>query len=391
MILVGTNNPSVDIPAVQSAVSLGGNLILKGHFSFNAPPTIPTAFPPAAAYPSATILVSKAITISGENNPKIEGGSIPFYVDAPGASVTIQGLHFTGPTARAIVVYAVNGLIIANCKIDGVVIVPSAGCSGIDVNTSGTPPTPTSPGQPANIFGRVFVTGNEIDVAGGTSTDNTLGIVVFSVGQSPGKEADIYIVGNKIKNTTEPAINIRHITGRAVVEGNEIDTGPVSGASSNPEAIRAVNAGSYLIAHNTIQCGWPDPQAIGIGVLSQAGVVSPTSDWTMEQAVVVDNSVTMSPPPGVAFGLLSAGIDIRGFANNNVVAHNKIRGRARAALAVDPFKGGIPANNTFIHNDLTGFAASIADIVIGQGVTNTLLLEQPEPLQDNGVGTVSVP
>jgi hypothetical protein len=111
----------------------------------------------------------------------------------------------------------------------------------------------------------------------------------------------------------------------------------------------------------------------------------------MKNAVVIDNSVTMSPRPGVAFGALSAGIDIRGFASGNVVEHNKIRGRARAALAVDPFRGGIPANNAFIHNDVNTFEASIADVVIGSGVTDTLLIGQEGTIQDNGVHTIIVP
>ena len=123
--VVGTGIPGVDVPAVQAAVNLGGDVILERNFSFNTSPTIPTAPPlSGAGYPKATILVSEAVTISGAKNASIEGGSIPFYVEAPGASVTIQGLRFIKPAARAVVVYAANGLTIANCKIEGVVPVP---------------------------------------------------------------------------------------------------------------------------------------------------------------------------------------------------------------------------------------------------------------------------
>jgi hypothetical protein len=169
------------------------------------------------------------------------------------------------------------------------------------------------------------------------------------------------------------------------VEGNEIVTGPVSGPSSPPEVIRAVNTGSYVIAHNTIQCEWPDPQAVGIGVFSQI------ASWPMEQAVVAGNSVTMSPPPDVLFTDLSAGIDVRGFANGNVVANNRIQGRARAALALDFFKNGGPVNNTLIHNDVNGFHPLIADVVIGSGVMDTLLLGQQGTIQDDGTNTVILP
>src|SRR5205807_1852496 len=41
------------------------------------------------------------------------------------------------------------------------------------------------------------------------------------------------------------------------------------------------NTGSYLIAHNSIDCRWPDAEAIGIGVFSQF------LDWPMERAIVV--------------------------------------------------------------------------------------------------------
>jgi hypothetical protein len=42
--VIGTGNPDVDVPAVQAAVNLGGEVVLMGHFSFDTPPTILTAF-----------------------------------------------------------------------------------------------------------------------------------------------------------------------------------------------------------------------------------------------------------------------------------------------------------------------------------------------------------
>jgi hypothetical protein len=395
VVVVGTGDPSVDIPAVQAAVNTPGtplDVILKGHFSFNSPPTIPTAAAlVAVGYPKAMVLVSNAVTISGEKDASIEVGTIPFYVEAPGDSVTIQGLRFCNPTAKAIVVYAANGVMIANCKIEGVVPLAPLGSSGIDIDTIGTvpkpPPPPGNAGQPLNIVGRLLVVHNEIDMTGGTSADNTLGIVVFSVGVVPDNEVDVYVYGNKIKNTTQPAINLRHIGGRVVVERNEIHTGPVSGQAPPPDVIRAANDGSYVIAHNTIHCEWPDPQAIGIGVFSQ---IPSTPPWNMENAVVIDNTVTMSPPAGVTFGPLGAGIDIRGYAYHNLVANNTVRGNGRAALAVDFFREGAPGNNALIQNDVAGFVAATADIVIGPNVTDTVLIEQAGTVQDNGVNTIIV-
>jgi hypothetical protein len=54
----------VDIPAVQAAVNLGGEVVLMGHFSFDKPPTVPTPLQ-AVGIPPATILISIAVAISG--------------------------------------------------------------------------------------------------------------------------------------------------------------------------------------------------------------------------------------------------------------------------------------------------------------------------------------
>src|SRR5262252_2778570 len=56
----GTGCPELDVPAVQAAVDQGGEVILRGHFSFDAEPTVPTAM-----WGAAMVLVSRPVTISG--------------------------------------------------------------------------------------------------------------------------------------------------------------------------------------------------------------------------------------------------------------------------------------------------------------------------------------
>jgi hypothetical protein len=382
-VVVGTGNPDIDVPAVQAAVDNGGQVILRGHFSFNRPPTIVPALP---GFPLATVLVSRAVDISGtqdEETTSIEGGTQPFEVEARGSAVTIQGLHFIGPKGGAINVLAVSGLVIASNKIEGVEPVPNFGSTGIGINTTFNPPTPAQPGHPDWVSGTLVIADNDIDVAGGTAQDNTTGILVFSVGV-PGAEVEAYVSRNKIKNTTEPAINFRRVDGRVYVERNVITTGSVaSTVNPGPEVIRVANIGSYLIAHNKIDCQWADANAKGIGVFSQFG------DWPMARATVVDNDVTMEPPDGTVFGTLSAGINIRGFAQGNVVLNNRIRGRARAALSADVFKGGTPDNSALIINRFDDFQASVADMFVGNLVTNTRIFG-PGTVEDNGIGTVIV-
>jgi hypothetical protein len=393
-VVVGTGNPDLDVPAVQAAMDQGGEVTLKGHFSFNRPPTVPTATHFAGGL--ATVLVSKAVAISGTQvgdtqdgdtqdgeMTSIEGGTTPFYVEAPGASVTIQGLRFIRPKRNAIFVYAATGLVIASCKIEGIEPKTMGEGSGIDIVTSPDVPTPTNPGKPENISGTLLIVNNDIDLAGGTALNlvGGVGVLIFSVGV-PGAEVEVYVSGNTIRNTTEPAINIRRIAGRAYVERNVIKTGSVLVPGTGPQAIRVTFSGSYVIAHNSIDCGWAEGQ--GIGVFSQF------AEWPMERAIVVDNDVTMSPPEGTVFTDQSAGIFIRGFAQGNVVLDNRIRGRARAALSVYAFRGGIPGNNAFVLNRFDDFEASLAEVFVGPGVMNTRIIG-PGTVEDDGVGTVIVP
>ena len=386
-VVVGTGNPEVDVPAVQAAIDHGGEVVLKGHFSFDRSPTMPTAFGELA-----TIRVWQAVEIAGARAEgagmtTIEGGTIPFYVEAPGVSVTIQHLRFIRPARAGIQVSAVNGLRIFSCRFEGTVPVPGTGAtSAISIVTTLQLPTPAQPGHAENLSGRMTIADNDIDAVGGTERDNKLGITIFSAGQTAENEVDIYVTGNHIRNVTEPAINLRRIGGRAHVEGNVIATGPVSSQSTvRPEAIRVVNTGSYVIAHNSIKYQWPDPDGMGIGVFSQF------AQWPMEHAVVLDNEVTMLPPEDTVFGTFSTGIDIRGFALDNVVANNRIRGRARAALALDVFNGGIPGNNAFMLNRFDHFAAARADMFVDAGITDTLILGEKGTVEDHGINTIDIP
>jgi hypothetical protein len=54
-------------------------------------------------------------------------------------------------------------------------------------------PTPSHPGHPENISGKILIADNNLDLAGGSAFDNVLGITTFSAGQSPDKEVDLYI------------------------------------------------------------------------------------------------------------------------------------------------------------------------------------------------------
>jgi len=295
----------------------------------------------------------------------------------------IQGLRFIRPKGSAILVYSVGGLVIASCGIEGVEPV-LGGAAGIAIITLSGTPNPMKPGKPENISGTLWIVDNDLDLAGGTAADIALGIALFSVGV-PGAEVEAYISGNTIRNVNEPAININRVVGRVSVERNVITTGSL-GLIGRLQAIRVVNLGSYLIAHNSIDCGWVQGMAEGIGVFSQSAA------WPMEGAVVVDNDVTMSAPEGTVFGDFSAAIGVFGFTEGNVVQNNRIRGHARAGVSVPVFPlppqaPAVPTNNAFIHNHFINFEASVADVFVGPGALNTRIVGKGT-VDDLGTGTI---
>jgi hypothetical protein len=268
--VMGTGDPKVDVPAVQAAVDQGGRVVLTGHFSFDAPPTAPEPSSLLLSGTAGMVVVSKAVSISGTLDDQggmttIQGGTNPFYVAAPGARVAIEGLHFLQPKAMAIRVVAASGLVIASNRIEGVV--PDTKFVGaIVVSTSpGDLPPNAGVGQPETVSGTLWIANNDIDMQG-TPAATFLCIVIFDVGKSPDQEADLYLTGNNLRNATERPINIYAVGGRAYIERNVITTTADAGVNVAPsgDVIHIVGPGSFLIAHNTIECAWTSGQQAGI-------------------------------------------------------------------------------------------------------------------------------
>jgi hypothetical protein len=396
--VVGTGDPTVDVPAVQAAVDQGGRVVLKGHFSFDAPPSAaeqPDGFLGAAAF--GMIRISKTVAISGAPDDQgqmtaIEGGTNPFYVEAPGALVSIKGLHFLHSKGHVIRVVAAGGLVISWNRVEGVVsTVGNVAGILIDTSPGASVPSADQLGQAGNVSGTLMIANNDIDMQAQTG-HNYLGIVVFGAGKSPEQEVDLYISGNQITNSNERPINIYSVGGRAYIVRNVITTTGGAGMNVAPsgDVIHIVGPGSFLIADNTINCQWTSGQQAGIRLMTRPGEV-------VSQAVIVDNDVNMAAPEGTQFGGNSAAIEIRGASNGNMVLNNRIQGRANFALSVAASAPGsadftgVPQNTVFVMNDLTGFTPAQADVFVDAGAADTIVVEGQSNVEDHGAGTVAVP
>lgn len=65
-------------------------------------------------------MISGSLDENGDR-PTIRGGDWPFFVDAAGAQVTIQGLHFVHPMSGAIWIFAAGGASVIGCRVQGVI------------------------------------------------------------------------------------------------------------------------------------------------------------------------------------------------------------------------------------------------------------------------------
>jgi hypothetical protein len=387
VVVAGTGDARLDVAAVQAAVDHGGRVILVGHFSFDISPTRP-----AGATYRRMVTVSKQVVISGDRDeqgemPVIAGGFFPFFIDAPNSRVSVRGLRFVRPKGGAIWSYSVRGLMITDCGVEGVEPsaelghyggIPRPVASAIFVGSNPTPPRAGLAEQSENNSGGLSILNNDIDV-GGTDGDQTLAICVFAVGKSPDKKANVHIFGNRIRNITERGIAVNKVGGRVRIDRNVITTGSITGPSNGiqPDVIHAVGSGRYFIANNSIVSEW----ATGAGIRVQGSAWSPEAN-----AIVVDNDIAMLAPEDTIFGANSAAIEIRASAQANVVRKNRIRGSARAALAVVVQNGAIPRSNTFLSNDLKGFHASLTSVFVDAGVTNTVIDVHEMPGDDHKVG-----
>jgi hypothetical protein len=359
-VVVGTGYPDIDIAAVQTAVDRGGAVTLRGRFSFDNPPTRHGTLPDLMA----TILVSKEVTISGAwdehgEMTTIDGGEIPFAVEARGAAVRIEKLRFVRPKLYGIFVDAVSGLTIESCTIENLEPLPVPGQStgwrygfGIYVATLLGLPNRERPGHPENISGKLSILNNQISVSG--AADEGMGIFIVSVGDQE-NPVDVDIAGNTIRNTTQKGIHVRQIGGRARIERNIVTTNTVytGPAPSYVNGILCACSGSYLIAQNLISVADPNGAGIRIKGCSVGGAT--------ERANITDNDVFMAAAEGAVLGVASAGIEVKGLARGSVVQRNRIRGRARIGLSVAPDKAGNPTGNTFDRNDQENFSSPLTE------------------------------
>jgi hypothetical protein len=369
--VIGQDSATVDVPAVQQAVDAGGTVILRGTFNF-VDATLP------GPLGSRVILVTAAVTIRGQNATILGGGSAApgglqavFFIDAPGADVTIEAIRFVNPHNAAIRVARSGDLRIANCQVEG--LTPSAVAAPAGVLNAAL-----AIHLPGGTVGAVSILENRFQI-GGTSDDTVGGIIMT------GPAARVLIADNRITGTTAHGIDLRDVSGPARVERNILETGTV-GRSGGPgqfvDALRLIGSGEYVVERNQFDCGFENAAVVRLG--------------GTKKAVIRQNEVVASVPTGKLPGLQSAGVQVQGSANDNQILENRIKGQARVAISVifsnfplDKANGtGNPSATRLQGNNVQQFAPTVATVEVGAGATDTTIVGGSGTLIDNGTGTV---
>jgi hypothetical protein len=295
--VIGQNNATADVTAVQQAIDAGGTVVLHGTFNF-------TDVSLPAPLGSRVILVTDAVTIRGQDAPILGGGSAAttgqqavFFIDVPGLDVAVDGLRFVGPYNAAIRVKRSGGLRIANCYVDGL-----------------TPSRVATPAGPQNAALAIHLIGGPFGVSiledgfeiGGTADNSVDGIIM------DGPADRLLIEDNRITGTTSHGMDLRNVKGPVQVQRNMVETGRV-GRSGLPgqfvDALRLIGSGEYVVDHNQFDCGFENAAIVRLG--------------GTQKAVVRQNELVASVPEGKQPGLQSAGVQVQGSANGNEILENR--------------------------------------------------------------------
>ena len=352
-----------DVQNVQAAVDAGGTVRLKAVNFARAP----TAFNfGGESQTIGSVLLNTDVIVVGERTgparTTIRGGTIPFFGTAR-VKVAIAGIDFDRPWGGAILIMGSRGLTIADNRITDVAphLLPVGFTQGdgLDVN-----------GETADaITGSVRIAGNTIR---GLTADFAVGMQLDNV------SADVVISGN--------TVSVGQVLGTGSIESdgiltlrchrsvrisdNAISVGP--GMVFDAILIAGDHDARYRVSRNSIVSESPlaDGILVNGGLFSEA-TVSPTID---------ENTVTMHAS---SYGAIS----LYGAVTGGSIRLNRVLGDASYALqgADDGQPDDLVTANVFARNDMSDFAASVADVFMAANTRDNVEAGPCRSFIDDGV------
>jgi len=329
--IMGQNNPTIDIQALQRAVDQGGTINLKGTFDFGS---------------EGRVNITKDVKIIGETDnkgtpsTKIKGGFWTFFSplpaklppEAPGPKITIQAIHFDGALWTPIyLVYSSDTAItknkMTNIRPHPAVLTfgPLAGKpgfyrqQGIMCHPDFAQPKETRRYIPDLLTGNLVIEDNDIDLTNDIPTKTiTQGLwVAWTTGIHAQIQRNTLV--NSARNSIETIDNYlgKDGSGMIIVKDNKIVTAAEGVPFPGPNTPNGIFVGwffdpsggldpqrntKHIVANNSIRTR--GKTSIGIGISTNG-------------SVVVNNSIFSE-------GTESLGLDVR--SSNGFIAFNKIEG-----------------------------------------------------------------
>ncbi len=376
VMVIGQNNPSVDIQAVQNAVDQGGIVNLKGTFDFGN---------------EGRVNITKDVQIIGETIPggpltKIKGGfwtlhsPLPAQLPptAPGPKITIKSINFDGALGSAIHLVYSNGTTIVGNKITNlkpkVSDFPLFGKTGLNYqfgilcSTSLVQPPATAKYIPDAFNGSLTITDNEIDLTNDLPTKTyAKGIMVL---WTTGVNAQIQ--RNTVLNSANVSIEAidnyldKDGNGMFVIKDNKIVTSIEGLPAPTPSTPNGIIVGWFRDMSGGI-----DPQrnpkyfivdnAIRIRGKTSCGIVAFT-----DGIAVVNNAIFSEGTEAIPLFISSS---------DGYIAYNKAEGvSVNPAIMVRPWKPLKGSKNVIVGNDLKQFKSSKVDVLFVKDACNNLLI-----------------
>jgi hypothetical protein len=382
-VVVGTDNPAVDVPAVQAAVDGNDTVQLTGTFDFGV---------------GGRVVLSRDVQICGEADEAgmplttVRRGEWDFYTPYPslveplpaGPKVGIAHIHFVESRGTAIHLAHSSGATIQGNVIDQMrarQVSPLVGeRAAIVVGPALLGGAPNTRFFPNLISGDIVVSDNQIDVSGSESTQFTRATGMF-VSMYVG--ADVRIERNHVAGNTRTGLAIldgtfdsshrgsvviaENVIQSAVRVGFNLNLGPrapigivtgfnnqrVFGSDPNLEMIPAV------IENNTIELGDPvedDPTVSCGNTAPSTPPIGIINIWN--GALLTHNTITVHGHPCATTDRLSTSGGILATTSRQVLTHNKISGDGCNAFRIGGTVDGQERfGNVAIGNNLTHFTA----------------------------------
>ena len=393
MTIVGQNNPSVDIQAIQKAVDQGGTVTLKGTFNFGN---------------DGRGNITKDVKIVGETdssgNPitKITGGLWTFHSplpsklppEVPGPKVTIQGIHFDGALWSPIQLAYVSGATISHNKITNVrpkpMDIPVFGKSGLNMQQGimchpGWAQAATMETRkyiPNAFTGNLVIEDNIIDLTNDTYTKTMAqGVVVV---WTTGINALIHrnTITNCSRNSIEAIDNYlgKDGGGTVFIHDNKIVTSPEGVPVPLPVTPNGIMAGWFLDLSGSF-----DPQRnikyiLTNNAIRTRGKTSVGIAAFSDGIVIVNNTLLSEGTEAVGLGVRSS---------HGYFAFNRIEGASnRPAIGVGPWKLFKGSKNIFVDNDLSQFKSPTVDVVFDKDASDNLFIGQKCNVGDLGTNNL---